>query len=78
MSDEDLLSEIIHAEATNMHARPCQACQLIVNLGDSPLRDAVERALSGTVGETRLAAILKRNGYSTGARAIKRHRQEGH
>lgn len=77
MSESELLREIREAEQVNMHSRACQACEALEQMSESARGD-VERALAGTIGAIKLAAILTRNGYPTGRRAIDRHRQEGH
>lgn len=75
--DEALLADLGRAENENMHGRPCQVCEAIPHMSEGA-RVGVERALAGTIGEQKLADILTRNGYPTGRRAVKRHRQEGH
>lgn len=77
MSDDSLLDEIAEAEQANQHARPCQVCAHLEVMSDER-HDAISRALAGTIGEAKLAEILTRNGFTTGRRAIRRHRQEGH
>ena len=78
MTDDDkLLEELGAAENDNMHGRPCQVCQALPQMSESG-RAGTERALAGTIGEQKLADILTRNGYPTGRRAVRRHRQEGH
>lgn len=77
MSDADLLGELAEAEKANPYARECQACVAVRSVSPEA-REGVERALAGTIGEKTLAGILTRNGYPTGARAINRHRKEGH
>ena len=75
--DKSLLEELGAAENANQHARPCQVCSALAQMSEGA-RGGVERALAGTIGERTLAEILTRNGYTTGRRAVKRHRQEGH
>jgi hypothetical protein len=77
MSEIDpLLAEIQAAEATSRY-RPCQACEALALL--SPERKiAVQRALGGTIGADRLAAILTKNVAPVGKRAILNHRKEEH
>lgn len=77
MNDENLLADLASAEDENMHGRPCQVCRALPQMSES-VREGVERALAGTIGEQKLADILTRNGYPTGRRAVKRHRLEGH
>lgn len=76
-SDEDLLAELSGAEQANMHGRSCQVCDALSSMSDQA-KSGVLRALAGTIGEEKLAAILTRNGYPTGRRAVKRHRREDH
>jgi hypothetical protein len=76
-SETRLLDDLIAAEQANQHGRPCQACVALLKM-TGQAREGVERALSGTIGERKLAEILTRNGYPTGRRAIVTHRQEGH
>lgn len=76
-SDEDLLGDLAAAEQANQHGRPCQVCVALTGMTELA-REGVERALSGTIGERKLAEILTRNGYPTGRRAVVTHRQEGH
>lgn len=76
-NQERLLEELVVAEVANQHGRPCQVCQALAGMTESA-RMGVEQALSGTIGERKLAEILTRNGYPTGRRAIATHRQEGH
>lgn len=75
--DATLLSELAEAEDANQHARPCQVCEALGCMSEQA-KSGVLRALAGTIGEEKLAAILTRNGYPTGRRAVKRHRLEGH
>lgn len=75
--DADLLADLEDAEGANQHARPCQVCEALSSMSDQA-KSGVLRALAGTIGEERLAAILTRNGYPTGRRAVKRHRREDH
>ena len=77
MTDDTLLDDLFAAENANQHARPCQVCDALTGMSESA-REGVERALSGTIGERKLAEILTRNGYPTGRRAVATHRQEGH
>lgn len=72
-----LLDDLEQAEDDNTFARPCQACQALAAVPESE-REALRRALAGTIGERKLAEILTRNGYPTGRRAVNRHRLEGH
>lgn len=76
-ADAALLADLQAGERASIPNRPCQACVALENLSDQA-RPAVERALAGTIGETKLAQILTANGYPTGARAINRHRREDH
>lgn len=77
MGDEALFTELEQAEVENTRARPCQACVALSQMGDRA-KASTERALAGTIGQNKLADILTRNGYKVGARAIIRHRREGH
>lgn len=72
-----LLDELKAAEKANQFARECQACEAL-RLAPEDARQALESALAGTIGESTLSAILTRNGFPTGRRAINRHRKEGH
>lgn len=72
-----LLDDLEQAESENTFARPCQACETLAAVPESE-REGVKRALAGTIGERKLAAILTGHGYPTGRRAINRHRLEGH
>lgn len=72
-----LLNELAEAEDANIHARDCQVCSALLGMSELA-REQVERALTGTIGERKLADILTRNGYPTGRRAVATHRQEGH
>jgi hypothetical protein len=74
---DPLVAELEAAEKAHPILRPCQACEAILRVSDDA-REAVERALAGTIGEKTLAAILTRNGFTVGARAINRHRREAH
>lgn len=77
MSDEDLIEALAEAEGANMHSRLCQVCSALETMSERA-RDSTERALAGTIGEVKLAAILTKSGYPTGRRAVSRHRSEGH
>lgn len=72
-----LLTDLEVAAEANMHGRECQVCRALAGMS-ADARTAVSSALAGTIGERRLAEILTGNGYPTGRRAVKRHRQEGH
>ena len=72
-----LLADLVAGEDANQHARQCQVCSAIASMSDQA-KSGVLRALAGTIGEEKLAAILTRNGYPTGRRAVKRHRREDH
>lgn len=77
MADEDLLTALAVAENANQHARECQVCDGLAQMSEAA-KTGVKRALAGSIGEQKLAAILTGSGYPTGRRAIKRHREEGH
>lgn len=77
MSEFDLLGDLAEAEGANIHARDCQVCAALQVMSESAA-EGVERALAGTIGERKLAAILTKNGYPTGRRAVRNHRLEGH
>lgn len=77
MSDADLMADLADGEQANIHARKCQVCQALEAMSDDA-RPSVLRALAGTIGQEKLAAILTRNGYPTGWRAVRNHRSEGH
>lgn len=77
MADEELLEALGNAEVANFSARRCQVCVALAQMTEEA-QVAVNRALAGTIGERTLAAILTKNGYTTGRRAIARHRLEGH
>lgn len=73
----EMLADLAEAEVANMHGRNCQVCDALAQMSGDVLT-AVSRALSGTIGEVRLAEILTKYGYPTGRRAVARHRREGH
>lgn len=78
MRDElRLLEELEEAAEANIHARDCQVCRAMASMSEEA-RSFVKSSLTGTIGINKLAAILTRNGYPTGRRAIDRHRSEGH
>jgi len=72
-----LLARLEKAEDANMHARDCQVCKALRTMSDQA-RVGVERALAGTIGERKLAAILTDSGYPTNRRAVANHRREAH
>lgn len=72
-----LLAELAEGEVANMHARPCQVCEALTAMSEVAA-SRVRQALAGTIGERRLAEILTRGGYTTGTRAVNRHRREAH
>jgi hypothetical protein len=76
-SEEGLLADLASAANANQHARPCQVCDALSKMSEAA-RMQVKSGLAGTIGERTLAEILTRNGYTTGRRAVRRHRQEGH
>lgn len=76
MSDQDLLTELNKAERANGSILSCPACEALAAMSPD-VHAAVERALGGTIGEEKLAAILTKSGYPTGRRAIRKHRK-GH
>lgn len=76
-AEENLLAELNEAEQANIHARPCQVCEHLERMPES-VKAGVLRALSGTIGQEKLAAILTKNGYPTGWRAVAKHRREDH
>lgn len=77
MTDQQLLADLAAGANANQHARPCQVCEALDAMTEEA-RVGVKSALTGTIGERSLAEILTRNGYTTGRRAVRRHRQEGH
>ena len=77
MNQEQLLAELEIAAGENFHDRPCQACVALQQV-TGQTHSALEAALGGTIGVEKLAAILTRNGYRVGRRAITAHRREGH
>ncbi len=77
MADEDLLAALQVAENANTISRPCQVCVALEAMSEAA-KSGVLRALSGTIGEKKLARILTDNGYPTWPRAINRHRREAH
>lgn len=74
---DELIEALCEAEAVNFRGRPCRACEAVRML-HGERREAVERALSGTIGEQKLAAILSSNVTQVGRRDIHRHRTERH
>lgn len=75
---ESLLADLAAGErASTFGERPCTACEAIEGAADD-VREALERALAGTIGEEKLARILSKNGLDVGRRAIARHRKERH
>jgi hypothetical protein len=72
-----LLDDLNEGERANRYVRTCQACDAIQAAPDDA-RDALIRALAGTIGEEKLAKILNKNGFKVGRRAIARHRREEH
>lgn len=77
MNDDILLAQLAAAENANIAARPCQVCVALDAMSEQAATH-VNRALSGTIGQKKLARILTENGYLTGERAVARHRTEGH
>ena len=77
MDDSQLLTDLEVAAEANMHSRECQVCRALEAMS-LEAQVAVRSALAGTIGERKLAEILTGNGYPTGRRAVKRHREEGH
>lgn len=76
-SEQAMLADLREAEVANVHGRECQVCQALGRMPES-VKPGVLRALSGTIGQDKLASILTKNGYPTGWRAVARHRREGH
>jgi len=77
----DLVGEIEAAEQRRDHlgtGSGCKACDAIAAAEPGAAREALTRALAGTIGERRLVDILRRNGIQVGRTVIGRHRQEGH
>lgn len=77
MSDSSLLADLDAALIANRTVRRCDACQILAEVSDEA-RGPLASAMAGTIGRDKLVAIMARNGYSLGRRAIERHRQEGH
>lgn len=75
-SDKKLLEGLARAERANGSAPSCQVCGALEKMSDQA-KEAVERAVSGTIGTRRLAQILTSNGYQVGDRAVVWHRS-GH
>lgn len=76
-----LLEDLEKAESENPHQDRCRVCETLESfevIGSDETRAALSRALAGTIGGEKLAAILARHGYPVGRRAIMRHRREGH
>lgn len=78
MIDNSLIKDIERAEVENGTRPHCDACDLIDRLRNTDPFEAVSRALGGTIGTSKLSAILTKNGHPVGRRAIQRHRDEGH
>lgn len=78
MSDADMIAQVEQAEAHhNNPNRGCLVCKALDTMSDEA-RESVLRALGGTIGQKKLAAILSQNGYPATERAVANHRREGH
>lgn len=78
----NLLAELAEAEAANnqriaVNRVGCAMCNALAKMED-PVKEAVEAALTGTIGRDKLVTILRSHGYDVGRRSLERHRQEGH
>lgn len=73
-----LLDDLGEAESKNNHKDDCNLCAQL----DRMEPDAAERVRAivrgRTIGTEKLAAILVKNGYPAGRRAIQRHQRENH
>lgn len=73
-----LLEDLGEAEAANQHGRGCNLCTMLDQM-EPEAAERVRAVVRGrTIGSEKLAAILSRNGYPAGRRAIKRHQMEDH
>lgn len=77
MGEQEFLAELAAGEVANIHGRRCQVCVALEGMSES-VKPGVLRALSGTIGQEKLALILTKNGYPTGWRAVANHRREDH
>lgn len=74
----NLEDELTEAEASNMHAAPCQLCKALGAM-EPEISERVSRIVAeGTIGTTKLSTILKNHGYLVNTRAIYRHKSEEH
>jgi hypothetical protein len=56
----------------------CRACRVIDALPEGDRKEAVQAALSGTIGTRTLSLTLRRHGMTVSRESITKHRKEGH
>jgi hypothetical protein len=80
MTDEllDALAEAERASALFTSGGSCQACDAIQAATSPERKEALTRALAGTIGRDKLVPILQAQGINVGKRHLVRHRQEKH
>lgn len=74
-----LFDDLEEAEGANPHSSgPCSLCDALGRM-EPEAADRVRAVVGGrTIGTEKLAAILNKNGFPTGRRAIMRHQKENH
>lgn len=76
-----LLTDLEAAEGNSRVGGPppiCPACQFLEEVDDPATKQALERALAGTIGIKTLVPIIQAYGATFARRTIERHRREGH
>lgn len=73
-----LLEDLDQAESVNSKMPGCNVCRALDEMSPE-VAERVRAVIAGrTIGTEKLAAILVKNGYPAGRRAIQRHQRENH
>lgn len=79
MAADELLDALAAAEREAVPGgTDCQACDAVRTAATPERKEALERALAGTIGRDKLVPILQGQGINVGRRHLTRHRQERH
>lgn len=73
-----LLEDLDAAQAAPGRDYGCSACDALAALDDDREREALRRALAGTLSVRRLLAISRKNNLGIGRAGIIKHRNEAH
>jgi hypothetical protein len=77
INNAELVADLEEAVRANNKSGICGMC-VALNEVSGPARDALESALTGTIGAAKLSVILKRNGLNVAERQIRKHKSEEH